>query len=175
MCSPLTQERPQLGWAESRAGAEAQWVLLREKRPSVPLEPGAHRSAQQESPEPHSSQRRDPQWTPRESPVVPSSRGSTPPWRGGAGRCSFFADSWSVSRSGILRGAEGAGLTERASMPAGVFRGKDSEFTLVPNPAARPRSALAGLPSACSASAAQSLLLERLRLAWFRRRKDVYP
>lgn len=40
-------------------------------------------------------------------------------------------------------------------------------------PALRP--ALADLPSPCSASAVQSLLLERLCLAWFRRRKDVYP
>lgn len=30
----------------------------------------------------------------------------------------------------------GAGLTERAGMPAGVFRGKDGEFTLVPSRAA---------------------------------------
>lgn len=101
--------------------------------PQSSVLPGAE-CAQQESPELHGSQRRDPQWTRRESlavrvpeeaplPVEVVPDAALPLQTAGA----FFGQASFGEQGG------GAGLTERAGMPAGVFRGKDGEFTLVPS------------------------------------------
>lgn len=66
------------------------------------------------------------------------------------------------------------GLPERGNVPAGMFRGKDTELTLAGGQAACSEAVLAELPSPCSASAVQCLLLERLGLAWSRRSKDIF-
>lgn len=55
-----------------------------------------------------------------------------------------------------------------------MFRGKDSELTLAGGQASCSEAVLAELPSPCSASAVQRLLLERLGLAWSRRSKDIF-